>query len=188
MSYKRFLDCCTAEVLGGKPRWVHLRLLKVLFSLNPSRKAVLNIRLAQCCVACGWQRLASWIQYRLATRFGLYVEPKTEIGKGLRLPHPTAIVIGKGLKIGERCLIYQQVTLGAAPRDHQGLMPRIGDDVTLYPGAKLVGKGCVGNRVVVGANAVVTDVFGDDVVLAGVPARVVRRVRADDRVGALRKT
>lgn len=185
---KRFLDTCTCEVLGGKPRWVYLRLLKVLFSLSPSRKSVLYIRLAQLCAAHGWHRLAKRIQYRLATRFGLYVEPKTEIGKGLRLPHPTAIVIGKGLRIGERCLLYQQVTLGAASRDHEGLMPRVGDDVTLYPGAKLVGKGCVGNRVVVGANAVVADVFGDDVVLAGVPARVVRPVQPGDRVGALRGT
>ncbi|WP_168709145.1 hypothetical protein [Halomonas borealis] len=103
------------------------------------------------------------------------------------MPHPTSIVIGKGLSIGARCRIYQQVSLGTAPSVQEGLMRRVGDDVTIYPGAKFVGEGRVGNRVVVGANAVVSQAFGDDVVLAGVPARVVRETRAGDRIGAVRR-
>ncbi|MDV6320543.1 hypothetical protein [Chromohalobacter sp. HP20-39] len=63
-------------------------------------------------------------------------------------------------------------------------MCRIGDDVTIYPGAKFVGEGRVGNRVIVGANAVVTKVFGDNVVVAGTPAKIVREIRADDRTGS----
>ncbi|MCL7939237.1 hypothetical protein M8009_02820 [Halomonas sp. ATCH28] len=187
MLHTKFLDTCTCEVLGGKPRWVYLRLLKVLFSRSPSRQSVLYIRLVQLCSSQGWSIIANWAQYRLVTSFGLYVHPRAEIGKGLRLPHPTSIVLGGGLQIGERCLIYQQVTVGAAPRNHDGLMQRVGDDVTLYPGAKFVGRGRVGNRVVVGANALVADEFGDDVVVAGVPARVIRSTRAGDRVGAVHR-
>nr|WP_246403769.1 hypothetical protein [Halomonas stenophila] len=63
-------------------------------------------------------------------------------------------------------------------------MARVGDDVTIFPGAKFVGEGRVGNRVIVGANAVVADAFGDDVVVGGVPARVIREVRPGERTGS----
>jgi maltose O-acetyltransferase len=46
----------------------------------------------------------------------------------------------------------------------------IGGHATINPGVTL------GNNVVVASGAVVTRSFGDDVVLAGVPARVIRRL------------
>lgn len=52
-------------------------------------------------------------------------------------------------------------------------MPRVDNYVTIYPGAKFVGEGRVGDNVIVGAHAVVTKAFGDNIVLAGVPARIV---------------
>ncbi|HSH13135.1 MAG TPA: hypothetical protein VLA15_05285, partial [Desulfurivibrionaceae bacterium] len=82
------------------------------------------------------------------------------------------------LVLGKRCRLYQQVTLAGAPKGHDAF-PRLGDDVIVYPGAKIVGEGRVGNNVVIGANAVVDRPFGDDVVLAGVPARVVNTMGDD---------
>lgn len=186
MTWRQFRDCLDQEVLGGKPSLFGLRLLKALWSTNLGRQAVLRLRLAQLLTHYRCRYLAQRQLVRLAMRFGLYAEPTSAIGRGLRLPHPTSIVIGKGLRIGERCQLYQQVSIGAAPRDHDGLMPRIGDDVTVYPGAKFVGEGRVGDRVIVGANAVVTKPFGDDVVLAGIPARAIRRVGPGDRLGSVR--
>lgn len=46
----------------------------------------------------------------------------------------------------------------------------IGDNVCIMPGVSL------GNNVIVGANAVVTHSFEDDVVIAGVPARIIRKL------------
>jgi maltose O-acetyltransferase len=46
-----------------------------------------------------------------------------------------------------------------------------GGHVTVCPGVTL------GNRVVVGAGSVVTKSFGDDVVIAGNPARVIRKIQ-----------
>jgi len=50
----------------------------------------------------------------------------------------------------------------------------LGDDVFVGPGAAIFGAVELGDRVEVGANAVVRSSFGSDVVVAGVPARVVR--------------
>lgn len=52
----------------------------------------------------------------------------------------------------------------------------IGDDVWVGGAAVICPGVTIGNRVVVGAGAVVTKDFGDDVVIAGNPARVIRRL------------
>ncbi|WP_185827622.1 hypothetical protein [Halomonas nitroreducens] len=184
MSWQRFVDYGITEVLGGKGHLAELRLFKSLWTSRLERQAVLRLRLVQMLAHYGHAKLVDRQLAILAMRFGLHVEPRTVIGKGLRLSHPTSIVIGKGLKLGERCKLYQQVTLAAAPLEDEPGMARVGDDVTIFPGAKFVGKGRVGNRVIVGANAVVADVFGDDVVIGGVPARVIRQVRPDERTGS----
>ncbi|SFT81673.1 serine O-acetyltransferase [Halomonas saccharevitans] len=120
--------------------------------------------------------MARWLFNGLALRFGVYVGPRTTIGEGLHFPHPISVVIGDRLVLGERCRLYQQVTLAGAPKG-QAPFPRLGNDVVVYPGAKVVGKGRVGNNVIIGANALVNQPFGDDVVLAGVPARVINTMR-----------
>jgi acetyltransferase-like isoleucine patch superfamily enzyme len=60
---------------------------------------------------------------------------------------------------------------------------RVGDDVWLGTGAKVLDGVTLGSRVVVGANAVVTGDLPDGAIAAGVPARVLRR-REDSAVQA----
>ncbi|WP_172976050.1 serine O-acetyltransferase [Halomonas sp. THAF5a] len=101
----------------------------------------------------------------------------------MHFSHPTSVVIGDRLVLGERCRLYQQVTLAGAPEGEKAF-PRLGNDVVVYPGAKVIGEGRVGNNVVIGANAVVNRAFGDNVVLAGVPARIVKRLDAGSESAA----
>ena len=64
------------------------------------------------------------------------------------------------------------VTLGDRSGVHS--VPVVGDDVYIGTGAKLLGDIRIGNRAVIGANAVVLESVPDDAVVAGVPARVIR--------------
>jgi serine O-acetyltransferase len=99
---------------------------------------------------------------------------QAEIRPGLVLYHPTGVVIGPGCRIGARATIMQGATLGSdAVTGGDGGSPVIGDDVFIGPGAAVFGAVELGDRVRVGANSVVTQSFGSDVVLAGAPARVV---------------
>jgi serine O-acetyltransferase len=103
---------------------------------------------------------------------------QAEIGPGLVLYHPTGVVIGPRVRVGARATIMQGVTLGSDAvivGDELGASPTVGDDAFIGPGAALFGAVALGDRVQVGANAVVTTSFGDDVVIAGAPARVVRQ-------------
>jgi serine O-acetyltransferase len=177
MNWQAFRECVTAEALSRGDKAFLLRMLRAFFFGAPPRQVVIGIRLASFFRTTGHPRLCAYVLNRLARKFGVYVGDKTQIGKGLRLPHPTSVVIGQGLSIGTNCRIYQQVTISGAAeseRNCDGLVPRVGNNVILYPGAKIIGKGRVGNNVIIGANAVVTKPFHDNLVLAGVPARVIR--------------
>ncbi|GAB2697277.1 serine O-acetyltransferase [Microbacterium marinum] len=120
--------------------------------------------------------VARFISERMARRFGVYINPKSILASTVRMPHPVGIVIGEGVRIGERVSIYQNVTLGGARvGDWQaGNYPEVGDDSTIFAGAVIVGAVKIGRHAVVAANAVVTKDVPDHATVAGVPARVVR--------------
>lgn len=119
---------------------------------------------------------ARYVSERLAGRFGVFVNPKAMFSATMRMPHPVGIVIGEGVRIGERVSIYQNVTLGGARvGDWQaGNYPEVGDDTTIFAGAVIVGAVKIGRHAVIAANAVVTKDVPDYATVAGVPARVIR--------------
>lgn len=95
----------------------------------------------------------------------------SDIGSGLFLQHAFSTTVGAE-SIGRNCWINQQVTIGYTDAT-QG--PVIGDHVTIYAGAKVLGPIRIGNNVIVGANAVVVKNVPDDCVVVGIPAKIVRR-------------
>lgn len=91
-----------------------------------------------------------------------------------KFPHPVGMVIGEGVNIGKQCIIYQNVTIGT--KDGLAPYPKIGNNVTIYAGACIIGAVEIGNRVVVGANSVVLSDVPDDSIVVGMPARVIRKI------------
>ena len=53
----------------------------------------------------------------------------------------------------------------------------MGDNVYLGPGAKVFGEIYVANGSKIGANAVVTKDVPENTIVAGVPARVIRKIK-----------
>ncbi len=102
------------------------------------------------------------------------VDCRTKIGTGTFLAYGgIGVVIHQRAVIGKNVTISQQVTIGG--KSGKVGVPVIGDDVYLGAGAKILGDIKIGNRVVVGANSVVVKDVPDDAVVAGVPARVIRK-------------
>ncbi|SEN60520.1 serine O-acetyltransferase [Sphingomonas gellani] len=148
-----------------------LRIVAILIG-SGNWKAVTLIRLAQYFHLRGWKRAGRWSGAKLRREFGCFVQPTASIGPGLKLPHPNGIVIGSKVRIGASCVIYQQVTLGGARRGAYGTdaYPSIGDGVTIYAGAKLIGEIAIGEGAVIGANAVVLKNVPAEHSAVGVPA------------------
>jgi serine O-acetyltransferase len=94
------------------------------------------------------------------------------IGPGLRILHPTGIVITDRATIGKRCTIYS-CTIGSSPEGS----PVIGNDVSIAPGARILGNVQIDDGCHVAANAVLAhSVPGAWKVLAGVPAKATRDI------------
>lgn len=99
------------------------------------------------------------------------INPAATLGQGLRLPHPSGVVIHRDVIIGPGCMIMQQVTIGqtADPR-----VPIIGANVYIGAGAKILGPINIGDGARIGANAVVLIDLPAHCTAVGIPARIVR--------------
>ena len=134
----------------------------------------------------GLVRLASLGAYKVLAAPFRYVSAvtlpaKTVIGPGLALHHPHSIVVSGRTVIGDDCSIYHEVTIGGGGTK-PGL-PRIGNNVSIYAGARILGGVTIGDNVEIGANAVVTfDVPSDTVVPSpqsrAIPRETIERLRA----------
>ncbi len=108
--------------------------------------------------------------------FGVLISPRARIGRRFRLVHGLGTVIGMGVTLGEDCVVYQGVTLGTA-HDESGeaRFPQLGDRVTVFAGAKVLGGVTLGDDSAVAANAVLLTDLPPASVAAGVPAQIIRR-------------
>jgi serine O-acetyltransferase len=107
--------------------------------------------------------------------FGVDIEPGAQIGARLTIRHGNGIVSGRGVTVGDDCLIFHQVTLGTAgdienaPDD---AYPTIGHRVKVFAGAMVLGPVTVGNDAVVAAGAIVTKDVPSGHLAIGVPATI----------------
>ena len=135
-------------------------------------------RISNYLISNGFRFFAGYF-YRRACNLGADINPSALLCPGVSIPHPMCIVIGHGVLVGARAKILQGVTIGGASgkrRSDGSSQPRIGDDVVIGAGAKLLGPIDIGDRVRIGANSVVVKDVKSDSVIAGVPARYITKV------------
>lgn len=116
--------------------------------------------------------------HRMGIKLGIGIAPNT-CGKGLSIAHINGININPAARIGENLRIQECVTIGASRRG----VPRIGDNVFLGSGCKVMGNAYIPDKCVVGANSVVTKTIKEKgITVAGVPARKINDKNSDDFV------
>jgi serine O-acetyltransferase len=97
---------------------------------------------------------------------GIDIHPGAQIGANFFIDHGTGVVIGETAIIGKNVTLYQSVTLGAKRfyRDDKGIVvkgnarhPIIGDGVTIYAGATILGRITIGDGSSIGGNVWLTE-------------------------------
>lgn len=102
--------------------------------------------------------------------FGIEISTVTRIGRRFQILHQGGIVVGAA-RIGDDCVVRQNVTIGQATYD--GPRPVLGDRVDVGAGAVLVGGIRIGDDVKIGPNAVVTRNVPARSVVVAPPARII---------------
>lgn len=101
---------------------------------------------------------------------------KFVFAQGLRIWHFGNITVNAEARVGENCTLHGDNCIGNNGKDNR--CPRIGNNVELGVGAKIIGDVTLGDNVIIGAGAIVTRSFPKgNVVLAGVPAKVIRELK-----------
>jgi serine O-acetyltransferase len=151
-----------------------------LLIVSSGFRAVFIIRLAK-----RLDRVTSLLSYPFYKYLSLVnhisVSKSVIIEGGLRLPHPTNIIISAAY-IGKMVTIGQNVTIGGnfGKRDANGnKWPSINEFSVIAAGVVIGGPVIVGMDVIVGANSVIVRDVDNHSIVAGNPAKIVK-VRSDE--------
>jgi serine O-acetyltransferase len=108
------------------------------------------------------------------TLFGIEIARDVRLGEGVVFLHTVGVVIGGDSQIGDRVMFLGGNTVGSI--NNKGY-PRIGNDVVIGAGARILGPVTIGDGASIGANAVVLCDVPPGAVAVGVPAVVRPRAR-----------
>ncbi|GJL84452.1 MAG: serine acetyltransferase [Micavibrio sp.] len=112
---------------------------------------------------------------------GIEIHPGANIGKHLFIDHGMGVVIGETTVIGEDVTLYHGVTLGGKGGDTAGSKrhPTLDDGSVIGSGAQVLGDVEIGKRAKVGANSVVTSDVPPGCTVVGNPARLIHCKESD---------
>lgn len=148
----------------------------------PGLHAVLMHRISHFLWQEGWYTLARFISQVVRSITGIEIHPGATVGRRVFIDHGMGVVIGETTIVGDDCVIYQGVTLGAGSAARKGAEsrgtkrhPTLGSGVVVGSGAEIQGDVIVGNNVQVASGSIVLKDVPDNSIVVGVPGRVIYR-------------
>ncbi|KAB2846360.1 MAG: serine O-acetyltransferase, partial [Hyphomicrobiaceae bacterium] len=88
----------------------------------------------------GRKDLAYYLQSQSSRVFAVDIHPAARLGMGIMLDHGTGFVVGETAAIGDNCSILHAVTLGGSGKEQGDRHPKIGNNVLIGAGAKILGN------------------------------------------------
>lgn len=157
----------------------------------PGVHAILIYRLAHKLYQEEWYTAARFLSQLGRWFTGIEIHPGATIGNRVLIDHGMGVVIGETAEVGDDCVLYQGVTLGAGSDARGGAEtrgkkrhPTLGKGVVVGSGAEIQGPVIVGDNVRVASGSIVLRDVPSDSVVVGVPGRVIYRdgKRVDEKV------
>ncbi len=139
-----------------------------------------------------WQQgrkdLAYFFQMRASEVYGIDIHPGATIGKGIMIDHAHSIVIGETAVVGNNVSMLHSVTLGGTGKEDGDRHPKIGDEVLIGAGAKVLGNISVGCCSRIAAGSVVLEDVPPATTVAGVPAKIMGSAGCEHPSAEMRQT
>lgn len=106
-------------------------------------------------------------------KYGIHANTNIEIGPGLHIVHWGGVFLNVE-SIGSNFTVFQNVTFGK--RSKNDGVPTIGNNVTCCTGAVICGPIKIGDNSIVGANSYLDKDVDSNSLVAGVPAREIKKL------------
>lgn len=119
------------------------------------------------CVCGGGTFLADKIYYLNKIMNCIELYWNIELPPHFIVDHPLGTVLGKA-KYGDFLSVYQGVTVGGNVKNDKWVWPELGDFITLYSNATVIGESVIGNNVIISANTVlINETIPDNCIVFG---------------------
>lgn len=126
----------------------------------PLVTVMLHYRVAHELYLLGVPRIPRMLTEMAHSSTGIDIHPAATIGEYFAIDHGTGVVIGETSIIGNHCMLYQGVTLGARnfsydEKGHPINLPRhpiLEDNVTVYSNTSILGRVTIGHDSIIGGN------------------------------------
>ncbi len=139
----------------------------------PGLHAIWLHRLANALWKRGWVTLPRFISHVNRFLTGIEIHPGAKIGRRFFIDHGAGVVIGETAEIGDDVVMYQGVVLGGVSLEKVKRHPTIGNRVVIGAHAVILGPVTIGDGSKIGAGSVVVKPVPSGATVVGVPGRVV---------------
>lgn len=102
---------------------------------------------------------------KISIKLGFSIGPDV-FGYGLYIPHYGTIVINNDARVGNFAVVHTCTNIAGGKR--------IGNGLYLSTGSQLVGDIVIGDNVTVASNSLVNKSYGNNLLIGGVPAKVLK--------------
>jgi serine O-acetyltransferase len=143
----------------------------------PGLHAIWMHRLAHFLWVHGWNNLARLISQFSRFFTGIEIHPGAKIGRRFFIDHGMGVVIGETAEIGDDVLMYQGAVLGGTTREKKKRHPTIGNRVVIGADAVVLGAIEIGDDVRIGSGSVVVKSVPAGTTVVGVPARIAQTTK-----------
>jgi len=122
---------------------------------------------------------------------GQKFNPRVEIGDGVKIQQGFYMSCAKSIKIGDRACLSQYTAITDIDHEYEDVNKPvygqplliddvvIGEDSFIGTGAVIFRGSKIGKHCIVGANAVVKGEFPDYCIIAGVPAKIIKKLKTE---------
>lgn len=145
--------------------------LEVLFCY-PGLHAIWLHRIAHFLWIREWKNFARLISHLARFCTGIEIHPGAKIGRRFFIDHGMGVVIGQTSEIGDDVLMYQGAVLGGTTREKKKRHPTIGNRVIIGAGAIVLGAIEIGDDARIGSGSVVINPVPKGATVVGVPGRI----------------